>query len=167
MRVLFFDHSVSFLLSFSVHFSDWSTLSNLRLWDGLLSETDRILILGATNRITDIDPAFIRRMPKRFQLPFPDVTQREKILTLVSLFLTLSILHSFSDCSCLNFIRSLHLRTLAADFRLRTLTSLYYPPRAVRSQTVHIDRCFKTSPSHPISHFGNSQNTLRDSQVRI
>jgi SpoVK/Ycf46/Vps4 family AAA+-type ATPase len=54
------------------------------LWDGLLSGSDRILILGATNRIQDIDPAFLRRMPKQFSLPLPDAAQREKILSLVS-----------------------------------------------------------------------------------
>jgi AAA+ superfamily predicted ATPase len=54
------------------------------LWDGLLSASDRILILGATNRIQDIDPAFLRRMPRQFPLSLPDVAQREKILALVS-----------------------------------------------------------------------------------
>jgi len=54
------------------------------LWDGLLSGSDRILILGATNRVQDIDPAFLRRMPRQFTLPLPDVSQREKILSLVS-----------------------------------------------------------------------------------
>ncbi|KAI0060453.1 ATPase [Artomyces pyxidatus] len=55
----------------------------MTLWDGLLSASDRILVLGATNRIGDIDPAFLRRMPKRFPLSLPDATQREKILTLM------------------------------------------------------------------------------------
>ncbi|KAH8986734.1 AAA-domain-containing protein [Lactarius akahatsu] len=55
----------------------------MSLWDGLLSGSDRILILGATNRIRDIDPAFLRRMPKQFPLSLPDAAQREKILTLM------------------------------------------------------------------------------------
>jgi ATPase family AAA domain-containing protein 1 len=54
------------------------------LWDGLLSGSDRILILGATNRIQDIDPAFLRRMPRQFPLSLPNAVQREKILSLVS-----------------------------------------------------------------------------------
>ena len=54
-----------------------------RLWDGLLSSTDRILVLGATNRPNDIDSAILRRMPKRFSVGLPDLEQREKILTLV------------------------------------------------------------------------------------
>ncbi|VDC07076.1 unnamed protein product [Peniophora sp. CBMAI 1063] len=55
----------------------------MTLWDGLLSANDRILVLGATNRMQDIDPAFLRRMPKRFPVSLPDVQQREKILRLM------------------------------------------------------------------------------------
>ncbi|KAH9932734.1 ATPase [Epithele typhae] len=55
----------------------------MTLWDGLTSSTDRILVLGATNRPTDIDSAILRRMPKRFAVGLPDVDQREKILTLM------------------------------------------------------------------------------------
>jgi outer mitochondrial transmembrane helix translocase len=58
-----------------------------RLWDGLLSGADRIMVLGATNRPNDIDSAILRRMPKRFSVPLPDASQRRKILDLVcSLF---------------------------------------------------------------------------------
>ncbi|KAH9971443.1 AAA-domain-containing protein [Russula compacta] len=55
----------------------------MTLWDGLLSGSDRILVLGATNRIQDIDQAFLRRMPRQFPLSLPDVVQREKILSLM------------------------------------------------------------------------------------
>ena len=59
----------------------WAWISSL--WDGLTSGSDRILILGATNRPNDIDSAILRRMPKRFSIGLPDVEQRHKILTLV------------------------------------------------------------------------------------
>ena len=55
------------------------------LWDGLLSSSDRILILGATNRMQDIDPAFLRRMPRQISVSLPNAEQREGILSRVSL----------------------------------------------------------------------------------
>ncbi|THH27603.1 hypothetical protein EUX98_g6589 [Antrodiella citrinella] len=55
----------------------------MTLWDGLTSSTDRILVLGATNRPTDIDSAILRRMPKRFSVGLPQLEQRHKILTLM------------------------------------------------------------------------------------
>jgi len=53
-------------------------------WDGLLTgENTRIMVLGATNRPNDIDPAILRRMPKRFAIRLPDREQRRKILNLM------------------------------------------------------------------------------------
>ncbi|KAF5360348.1 hypothetical protein D9756_004938 [Leucocoprinus leucothites] len=55
----------------------------MTLWDGLTSTTDRILVLGATNRPNDIDSAILRRMPKRFAVGLPNFDQRLKILKLM------------------------------------------------------------------------------------
>ena len=57
-------------------------------WDGLTSantsgEPQRILILGATNRIQDIDDAILRRMPKKFAVSLPSASQRLRILGLI------------------------------------------------------------------------------------
>lgn len=57
-------------------------------WDGLTSadasgEPQRILLLGATNRIQDIDEAILRRMPKKFSVSLPSPSQRMRILGLV------------------------------------------------------------------------------------
>ena len=57
-------------------------------WDGLTSahtdgEPQRILVLGATNRIQDIDEAILRRMPKKFAVSLPAAPQRLRILGLV------------------------------------------------------------------------------------
>ncbi|KAI9865176.1 MAG: hypothetical protein M1813_002496 [Trichoglossum hirsutum] len=57
-------------------------------WDGLTSANaqgrpERILILGATNRIQDIDEAILRRMPKKFPVSLPAAPQRRRILDLI------------------------------------------------------------------------------------
>lgn len=57
-------------------------------WDGLTSsniygEPQRILILGATNRMSAIDEAILRRMPKKFPVSLPASPQRLRILGLV------------------------------------------------------------------------------------
>ncbi|KAI5301874.1 hypothetical protein KEM56_001265 [Ascosphaera pollenicola] len=57
-------------------------------WDGLTSastsgQPQRVLILGATNRIYDIDEAILRRMPKKFPVNLPSPQQRLRILGLL------------------------------------------------------------------------------------
>lgn len=56
-------------------------------WDGLASSTvdaglQRICILGATNRMQDIDEAILRRMPKKFPVNLPNAAQRKQIFEL-------------------------------------------------------------------------------------
>lgn len=53
-----------------------------------MSSSDQILVLGATNRPMDIDPAILRRMPKRFTVGLPDTDQRFKILSLVCIYMS-------------------------------------------------------------------------------
>lgn len=60
----------------------------MTLWDGLTSSNAagipaRICVLGATNRINDIDEAILRRMPKKFPVSLPNKEQRLRILQLV------------------------------------------------------------------------------------
>lgn len=60
----------------------------MTLWDGLTSANKsglpaRIMILGATNRIQDIDEAILRRMPKKFPVSLPSRSQRQRILELL------------------------------------------------------------------------------------
>jgi SpoVK/Ycf46/Vps4 family AAA+-type ATPase len=55
----------------------------MTLWDGMNTGDSRIVILGATNRPSDIDRAILRRMPKRFAVNLPDLDQRTKVLQLV------------------------------------------------------------------------------------
>ena len=60
----------------------------MTLWDGLTSADPsgrpaRIVVLGATNRIHDIDEAILRRMPKKFPVSLPGLEQRRRILQLL------------------------------------------------------------------------------------
>lgn len=60
----------------------------MTLWDGLTSANSsgapaQIVVLGATNRVNDIDEAILRRMPKKFPVPLPREAERRKILQLV------------------------------------------------------------------------------------
>lgn len=56
----------------------------MSLWDGLATgENMRVMVLGATNRPNDIDPAILRRMPKRYSIPVPDIESRRKVLELL------------------------------------------------------------------------------------
>ncbi|KAG6001498.1 hypothetical protein E4U21_004285 [Claviceps maximensis] len=60
----------------------------MTLWDGLTSANSsglpaQIVVLGATNRINDIDEAILRRMPKKLPVPLPALEQRRRILQLI------------------------------------------------------------------------------------
>lgn len=80
--IIFIDEIDSFLRERSS--TDHEVTATLKaefmtLWDGLVN-SGRVLVLGATNRPSDIDSAFLRRMPKRFSIGLPNAEQRTKIL---------------------------------------------------------------------------------------
>uniref|UniRef100_A0A7N0UTJ5 AAA+ ATPase domain-containing protein n=1 Tax=Kalanchoe fedtschenkoi TaxID=63787 RepID=A0A7N0UTJ5_KALFE len=53
-------------------------------WDGLRTkDTERVLVLAATNRPFDLDEAVIRRLPRRLMVDLPDVANRVKILKVI------------------------------------------------------------------------------------
>eukprot|EP00245_Coleochaete_scutata_P002259 TRINITY_DN12970_c0_g1_i1.p1 TRINITY_DN12970_c0_g1~~TRINITY_DN12970_c0_g1_i1.p1 ORF type:complete len:987 (+),score=246.26 TRINITY_DN12970_c0_g1_i1:153-3113(+) len=53
-------------------------------WDGLRTrETERVLVLAATNRPFDLDEAVIRRFPRRLMVDLPDSENRAKILKVI------------------------------------------------------------------------------------
>jgi SpoVK/Ycf46/Vps4 family AAA+-type ATPase len=53
-------------------------------WDGLTTEDDtRIIVLGATNLPNALDPAVLRRLPKRYAVGLPKPLQRRKIFEIL------------------------------------------------------------------------------------
>ncbi|TYI72418.1 hypothetical protein E1A91_D07G060600v1 [Gossypium mustelinum] len=53
-------------------------------WDGLRTkDTERVLVLVATNRPFDLDEAVIRRLPRRLMVNLPDAANRAKILKVI------------------------------------------------------------------------------------
>lgn len=53
----------------------------MQLWDGFLSERQaNVLVLGATNRVGDLDEAVLRRFNLKFPVLLPNEKQRESIL---------------------------------------------------------------------------------------
>ncbi|XP_047238488.1 outer mitochondrial transmembrane helix translocase [Girardinichthys multiradiatus] len=56
----------------------------MSLWDGLdTSPTTQVMVMGATNRPQDLDPAILRRMPATFHVGLPNTRQRQDILQLI------------------------------------------------------------------------------------
>lgn len=60
----------------------------MTLWDGLETDdsdplSNRVLIIGATNRAQDLDAAILRRMPTRYHISMPNLNQRMKIFQLI------------------------------------------------------------------------------------
>ncbi|XP_056146920.1 outer mitochondrial transmembrane helix translocase [Lampris incognitus] len=56
----------------------------MSLWDGLDTvTTSQVMVMGATNRPQDVDPAILRRMPTTFHVGLPKTRQRQDILKLI------------------------------------------------------------------------------------
>ena len=55
----------------------------MQLWDGLSTDTNSVVVIGATNRPKDVDTAILRRMPLTFKLGLPDKSQRREIVSAV------------------------------------------------------------------------------------
>ncbi|KAM4616737.1 outer mitochondrial transmembrane helix translocase [Polymixia lowei] len=56
----------------------------MSLWDGLdTAITSQVMVMGATNRPQDVDPAILRRMPTTFHVGLPNTRQRQEILKLI------------------------------------------------------------------------------------
>ena len=57
----------------------------LSLWDGLLTApaNQHVIVVAATNKPADVDPAVLRRLPLSFQVDLPSAAGREDVLRLL------------------------------------------------------------------------------------
>jgi SpoVK/Ycf46/Vps4 family AAA+-type ATPase len=56
----------------------------MSMWDGLKTkESERVIVLAATNRPFDLDDAVLRRMPRRLMVDLPDAENRQKIIKVI------------------------------------------------------------------------------------
>uniref|UniRef100_W5NE94 Outer mitochondrial transmembrane helix translocase n=1 Tax=Lepisosteus oculatus TaxID=7918 RepID=W5NE94_LEPOC len=73
--IIFIDEIDSFLRSRSSMDHEATAMMKaqfMSLWDGLETGSDcQVMVMGATNRPQDVDPAILRRMPTTFQINLP------------------------------------------------------------------------------------------------
>ena len=51
----------------------------LTAWDGFDQSDGAIVVIGATNRISSLDEAILRRLPLKVEVPLPDLKARREI----------------------------------------------------------------------------------------
>nr|XP_046241734.1 outer mitochondrial transmembrane helix translocase [Scatophagus argus] len=85
--IIFIDEIDSFLRNRSALDHEATAMMKaqfMSLWDGLdTSSTTQVMVMGATNRPLDVDPAILRRMPTTFHVGLPNTRQRQDILRLI------------------------------------------------------------------------------------
>jgi len=85
--IIFIDEIDSFLRSRKAFDHEATAMMKaqfLSLWDGFQSDpTCKVVVMGATNRPKDVDPAILRRMPLRFSVNLPDQQDRGSILKVI------------------------------------------------------------------------------------
>lgn len=85
--IIFIDEIDSFLRKRETHDHEATSMMKAQfmiLWDGLISNNNcSVIVMGATNRPSDVDYAIRRRMPATFRIGLPNLDQRQQILKLI------------------------------------------------------------------------------------
>eukprot|EP00300_Choanocystis_sp_HF-7_P010070 c16769_g1_i3.p1 GENE.c16769_g1_i3~~c16769_g1_i3.p1 ORF type:complete len:341 (+),score=89.61 c16769_g1_i3:28-1023(+) len=63
-------------------FSSQMKAAFMSCWDGF-EKKDQVIVMAATNRPDVIDPAILRRLASKFEVPLPNKSQREEILKII------------------------------------------------------------------------------------
>ncbi|ORX48936.1 AAA-domain-containing protein [Piromyces finnis] len=85
--VLFIDEIDALLQTrkgeFTPHYMVNTLNEFMQEWDGLNSQNDGVIVIGATNRPFDLDEAVLRRLPRRIFVSLPDAESRSEILDIL------------------------------------------------------------------------------------
>ncbi|XP_038061342.1 ATPase family AAA domain-containing protein 1-like [Patiria miniata] len=85
--IIFIDEIDSFLRSRASHDHEATAMMKaqfMTMWDGLITDNNcDVILMGATNRPRDVDPAILRRMPTTFHIGLPGQRERESILKII------------------------------------------------------------------------------------
>ncbi|GMT24922.1 hypothetical protein PFISCL1PPCAC_16219, partial [Pristionchus fissidentatus] len=84
--IIFLDEIDSFLRDRQAHDHEATAMMKaqfMQLWDGFSSSSDQIIVMGATNRPSDVDAAILRRMPAKFAVNLPNTVQRKQIFEVI------------------------------------------------------------------------------------
>eukprot|EP00698_Gefionella_okellyi_P007667 TRINITY_DN1873_c0_g3_i4.p1 TRINITY_DN1873_c0_g3~~TRINITY_DN1873_c0_g3_i4.p1 ORF type:complete len:407 (+),score=103.09 TRINITY_DN1873_c0_g3_i4:652-1872(+) len=127
--------------------------------DGVQSDTsERILLLGATNKQDELDEAALRRFPKRIYVPLPDVEGRASLITHL-----LKKQHALSDRD-MTHLASATEGFSGSDLKALCTEAAMEPIRELGRAAMTADA--KSIPLISVKHFQAAMTRIRPSTSR-
>jgi len=122
----------------------------LQLWDGIPNHaqggsSSSVLVIGATNRPYEVDPAFLRRMPRRVFVGLPDYDSRTSVLE--SMLNHVPLDENFD----LGLVASKTGGYSPSDIREVLQASALYPLREARAEAVSLSQIGYVDAEHDIN----------------
>lgn len=148
--IIFIDEIDSFLRSRNTNDHEATAMMKtqfMMLWDGLCTENgSTVIVMGATNRPSDLDKAILRRMPAQFHVALPNEEQRLKILKL--------ILADEKVCTDVNYLQLAKITNTFSGSDLRELcrnASVYRIRNFLREHGDELDEQALKAQDNPLS----------------